>query len=404
MLDITGCEGLFGNERELLARVEKDIGSLGFSVQVAIAPTPWSARAMARLNPYTVIQSQDLPQALYQLPLEALELDLRVHQTLQELGIKRLLELFRLPRAQLLARFGATLIDRIDEIRGDKRDPRLFESEERDWHIEETLCDTVRDSAYLYEIIFDILKRLCLMLSQEGLGLLKLELLFRHYDHKKSCVHISLVRPSSDADKIFRLLKLKLDNWDAGLGIENITLRAKHAKRLALQKISLSYEDSPSDADLTTLLDTLLNRIGDKNVFQFTANESHIPEKSFKVTNVMPTQAGIHTATPQLDTSLRSQDNLARPTRLLKIPEPIEVIALLPDSPPRRIIWRKRFVFHVIKADGPERIESEWWLSNSGDARDYYRIEDKRGLRLWVFKQVTQKHPVPNWYLHGLLA
>ena len=29
--------------------------------------------------------------------------------------------------------------------------------------------------------------------------------------------------------------------------------------------------------------------------------------------------------------------------------------------PPRKIMWRNRFVFDVAKADGPERLESEWW-------------------------------------------
>jgi len=77
---------------------------------------------------------------------------------------------------------------------------------------------------------------------------------------------------------------------------------------------------------------------------------------------------------------------------------------MLPDSPPKRIIWRRHFVFHVTKADGPERIEEEWWCAGNHETRDYYRIENKQGLRLWVFKQHKKSPAEPIWFIHGLLA
>jgi protein ImuB len=395
VLDTTGCEDLFGGERGLLERVHHDLATLGFHAQVAIAPTPLCARAMARFKPFTTISHKDLPQALYPLGIEALELAPKAQQTLHELGIKRLLELFRLPRAQLLARFGMAVLDRIDALRGDKKDPRVFESEVRDWFIEEPLCDTIRDSAHLCDVIFDILKRLCDTLSKQGLGILKLETTLVHFDRRTSQIDTGMVQPSCDAEKIFRLLNLKLDNFDAGLGVESVLLRARQTKQLKPQEKTLAYENIATDTDLSALFDTLFNRIGDKNVFRFAPHESYIPERSIIKNSANDQRIG------------KVQDerpHCARPTRLLAEPEPIDVLAMLPDSPPRRILWRRNFVFHVMKADGPERIESEWWNNNTHETRDYYCVEDKNGLRLWVFKQSTGTQATPSWFIHGLLA
>ena len=45
---------------------------------------------------------------------------------------------------------------------------------------------------------------------------------------------------------------------------------------------------------------------------------------------------------------------------LLARPEPISVIAEIPEGPPVRFVWR-RVPRRVRRAQGPERIEPEWW-------------------------------------------
>ena len=45
---------------------------------------------------------------------------------------------------------------------------------------------------------------------------------------------------------------------------------------------------------------------------------------------------------------------------LLVAPEPITVMAEVPDGPPLRFTWR-RVEHRVVAAEGPERIEAEWW-------------------------------------------
>ena len=99
-----------------------------------------------------------------------------------------------------------------------------------------------------------------------------------------------------------------------------------------------------------------------------------------------------------------------RPLHLFDPPQPIQVMALVPDGPPKHFRWRRKL--HLIKRfEGPERIASEWWKRKDGTVdraaltRDYYRVEDVRGRRFWVFRQgLFEEKPQPNWYLHGLFA
>ena len=120
----------------------------------------------------------------------------------------------------------------------------------------------------------------------------------------------------------------------------------------------------------------------------------------------------------------------ARPLRLLAKPEPIDdVFALVPDGPPVRFRWR-RALHEVVAVDGPERIAGAWWSEQGGPARadepasgecprwplaplvsaarDYFRVEDKAGLRFWLFRAGLYRDMAcglrPRWFLHGMYA
>ena len=85
---------------------------------------------------------------------------------------------------------------------------------------------------------------------------------------------------------------------------------------------------------------------------------------------------------------------------------------MAPDAPP--VMFRWRHVLHrVARADGPERITPEWWLadndSSGGDTsdgarlRDYYRVEDNKGRRFWLYREgLYRPDAPPAWFLHGI--
>ena len=97
----------------------------------------------------------------------------------------------------------------------------------------------------------------------------------------------------------------------------------------------------------------------------------------------------------------------------------------MPEGPPRHFTWR-RLVRRIARAQGPERIEPEWWraigrscVSGPPHAihltrpRDYYTIEDTTGGRYWVFRAGLYDREedagsgdigAPVWFVHGVFG
>jgi len=88
--------------------------------------------------------------------------------------------------------------------------------------------------------------------------------------------------------------------------------------------------------------------------------------------------------------------------QLLSKPEPIEVAAPIPDYPPMHFQYKGK-LHKIRKADGPERIEREWWL-DGGEHRDYYYVEDEDGQRYWLFRSGHYAVQQSQWFIHGFFA
>jgi protein ImuB len=149
--------------------------------------------------------------------------------------------------------------------------------------------------------------------------------------------------------------------------------------------------------DVSGLVDTLSNRIGDAAIYRLAPVESDIPERAVRrVTALAPA------------TGATWPPHWPRPARLLDPPEVVETVALLPDHPPAAFNWRglRR---RVARADGPERIFGEWWKSDAEceAVRDYFQVEDDAGERYWLFRAgdgEDQKTGSHRWFLHGVFA
>ncbi len=98
-----------------------------------------------------------------------------------------------------------------------------------------------------------------------------------------------------------------------------------------------------------------------------------------------------------------------RPVRLLKRTELLSnVVALLPDHPSRRFVWRGSR-YRVVAGDGPERIHGEWWRNTQemSAVRDYFRVEAASGERFWLFRRgdgVDEQTGNLNWFMHGVFG
>ncbi|MGE0719106.1 MAG: DNA polymerase Y family protein, partial [Alphaproteobacteria bacterium] len=126
LLDVTGCTALFGGEAALLADLGDRLGRRGFAHRLAIADTPGAAWAAARYaagpSP-AVLPPGAARAALAPLPVEALGLDAADAAGLRRVGLARIGDLYPLPRAPLVARFGTTVATRLDQALGTLAEP-----------------------------------------------------------------------------------------------------------------------------------------------------------------------------------------------------------------------------------------------------------------------------------------
>jgi protein ImuB len=91
----------------------------------------------------------------------------------------------------------------------------------------------------------------------------------------------------------------------------------------------------------------------------------------------------------------------------LEHPEEIRVLYAVPEGPPAQFVWRKQ-THRVTRFAGPERIAPEWWVDRPGTRlRDYYKVEDHSGLRLWLYREGVlgdDRGQTPRWFLHGMFG
>jgi protein ImuB len=209
---------------------------------------------------------------------------------------------------------------------------------------------------------------------------------------------VRMARPSCEPKHIGRVFKEKLaaleGRFDPTLGFDAAALYAMRVEPLQNRQTNLldSVADTGGDGErVAQFLDRVTARLGEKAVACFAFEESHWPER-----------AALHVpATATVQISAAPALSQPRPLMLLPRPESIRVIALMPDYPPRKFIWRR--CHHIVeRAEGPERISPEWWSGEEKipTARDYYRVEDEKGGRFWLYREGPNDDQ--RWFLHGL--
>jgi len=175
--------------------------------------------------------------------------------------------------------------------------------------------------------------------------------------------------------------------------------------RLDAMQGDLSGDAGISEADMAELADRIRARLGGAALVQPVPHESHVPERA--VRHIPFGEAERQASRTGSDATLLAPDRQPvlkeRPLRLFTRPEPVEAVAQVPDGPPVSFRWR-RALYRVARAEGPERIEGEWWLEDDAPQRDYFRVEDEAGRRYWLFRQgaYAAGAAMPGWFMQGI--
>lgn len=398
ILDITGATHFYDNEQAIIADLQSRLHRQGLSSRTALGATPDSARALARFG----------YKNIYDLPVEALELEPPIMVTLRRAGLSTIGHLASRPRTPLATRFGKTctlklarLLEEEDPHITPRRSPPVIAVERR-------FAEPIMHTETALAILVELMEEAVTMLGERGQGGRMFETkLFRCDGHvARLAVHSGL--PTRDSKLLLRLFRERIDSLndplDPGFGYDMIALAILRTEPLTETQVEIDGPPS-NKVEWRALLDQLSIRLGNESVRHFYQRQSHIPERTAFTKAALAKAAEAGWAEPD------PNEPPLRPLTLFDPPYAIEVTAEFPEGEPRSFRWRQQ-VHRIKLAEGPERIGPEWWRHARGYepgkgslTRDYYRVEDKEGHRFWLFRRgLYDETERPLWYLHGIFA
>jgi protein ImuB len=394
VLDVSGCAHLWGGEVPYFNEIVTRFSSKGYDVRAAMADTIGAAWAVSRYGSLnSIVESGAQMEAILPLPPAALRLDPMVVQRMQKLGLYQISSFIRMPKSNLRRRFGEGLLQRLRQALGQEEEfiqPIVVVAP----YQERLPCmEPIRTATAIGIAIQRLLESLCKRLQSEGQGVRKAILTAYRIDGRIERVEIGTSRASYQIGHLYKLFELKIDQIKPALGIELFVLEAALVEDVDLVQEKL-WADHPGveDKGITELLDRLAVKIGESSIHRYLPQEHYWPERSLKLATSIQERTDV--------TWCRDRP---RPTQLLAQPERIEVTVPVPDYPPLLFRYKGK-VHQVKKADGPERIEREWWI-DGGEHRDYYVVEDREGQRYWLFRSGHYTGEKSHqWFIHGFFA
>lgn len=410
-------------------------------------------------------------QSLAGLPAAALRLDATVLTQLRDVGIETIGRVARLPRKSLASRFAPQVSQRLAEFTGERPEPLVVPcsgelptaSQTFDFPI--LLRDTTLDD--LVAVTERLLQECVAPLAAHGKGVMSLQVRLERSQSaelRETCtpaiVDIGVFQPSSSAKHLVELVRLRMARMRMPREIEGITVEVVSAGAAECRQRTLFGEAAEtSAAQVGMLLDRLSGRLGRGAVFEPRPMADAQPEHAWAA--VPPTASrsrpelksrpkrsqhdGSHPfRTPHRTTASTTAvvatplaTPLATPRRrpiwLLPQPVRLETVAVVDSSldsalnqqadttsgPPVRFRLASQAgspMHEVVKAHGPERIETAWWRGPTV-RRDYYIVETVAGGRYWIFRRLgfcrmgfrrlgsgPAKRPGSEWFLHGTFA
>ena len=385
LVEIGASCRLFGNERRLLQAIATDLEREAYACMAGVAATPAAARLFAQAGIGRIVRDVDaLRDIIAPLALVHGELPAETCEALAAVGVRSYGALLRLPRAEVARRFGQVVPDHLDTLLGRRTEvvvPMRIAERFRQ-HLEWPYA--IASSTALLFPARRLLVAAAHWLIACQRATTRLRLSFAHEDHPDTVVDLGLGQASADREHLVAVVRARLERLALPQGCTALTLELSETQALDAPSRDLFVRHGEAPEDAQQLLDRLQGRLGDTAVERFVVQADHRPELCVGATHgsrfsSLSTSRQTHRDPWVVPTKMRPMFLLPKPTPIEQWPG---------------FDWRKA------RLSLPERIESGWW--DEADAtRDYYRLDQNDGARLWVF----QNRQAPrDWFVQGIYA
>ena len=363
LLEIGGCQRLFGGLDALRAQVTQGLAEQGIDARTAVAATPQAAIWLAEGG----------GEKLDALAITDLSWPSGVAEKLTRFGLRQLGESRRLTFAALARRIGKEAATLIARAYGESPDPRVDYVFPLRFDEKVELPAAVENAPALMFAARRLTGALAgwLNVRQAGLRECRLDLV-----HRQGATPLPLrfVEATRDGSRFERVLRERLDRLQLVAPVERLRLVVDTVEALPGTSGGL-FDEGGAKESMAALVERLRARLGEERVYGIVPVAEHRPECATQHTTVGSSCAA---TTPP------------RPLWLLAQPESLPEVAGRPHRQgPLQLLA------------GPERIESGWWDQGEGagdQRRDYFIALTADDRWAWVFRELRAP---AGWFLHG---
>lgn len=395
LLDVTASLSLFKGPRMLCQRIRHSLGAMNAPARTGMAPTAMGAWLMARQDQSMqrrILSMQSLVRQLDALPVSTMPAAHPYLHWLQAIGCTTLKDLARLPRTGLRQRTSAQLITCLDAAYG-KTALHL------NWHQAPETFQALRNlefhSTQIHALSYaarGLLEQLCGWLHAHGQAATSMQFSLHHEKGRHACppsyITLNLSEPSQDPENFLLLFKEHLQLVNLPAPIIAIELHRVQTQPQCTVSGDLFPDRTQQRHQENQLLDILYARLGPGSILQPRPVASHIPEHANRWLQVSSNPAQLHSRSGRSS----SFPDTRIPFWMLEHPMQLDTCN---DRP--------MYLGHALHLlEGPDRIESGWWMGGRHEQRDYFVAHDNQHCRYWIYRQ--RGSDCPSWFLHGFFA
>ena len=278
-----GLALLYPSAKEWARALHADIEAQGFRGSVVVGFTRFGTYAVAKTKEGTVVFAEPSEEraGAREVPLDYLDLEPDLRDTLSKLGIKTVGALLALPAGGLYERFGPKAYRLHRMASGDLWQPLQPCAPEEPVRQRLLLDDPESDSERLLFLIKRLLHPMLAALAARSQALAELRLRFLIDRGGWREERIRPAAPTLDSVQILDLVRLRLETMELSAGIKEIELVAGATPATAEQ---LRFFTEQPARDLTAAdraLARLRAEFGDASVVRAKLTDGHLPEARF---------------------------------------------------------------------------------------------------------------------------
>jgi protein ImuB len=408
VLDLAGCEKLFGSPEKIAHDLRRVASEVGFESNAAVAGSPLAAVSAAQGFPgVTVIPDGEEAFRIGRLSLEALRIPYEFVETLKRWGVHTCGEFAALPEIAIVERLGQEGLRWWRLAQGTDAKPLIAKDFPSNFEEHMDLESPVDLLEPLLFVLNRLLEQLCTRLRMHilAIGEIRVTLKWQRNDSRKKepLLHIRSIRlpvPARDSKLLLKLLRLDLEAHPPSSPVTAVSMLASPVKARS-QQFGLFLPLSPDPERLEVTLARIQNTVGEKRVGAPVLLDTHSPDSFQQTRFVLPE---MREKRGRMEKQTTAAMRIYRP--------PLTAIVDFQKGKPA-FIGCEGVRRQILAFAGPWRRKGDWWsetawareewdieirtLRPNGQAEPTGRGEDETALYR-VYKDLRAK----RWFVEGI--